>query len=374
MVNTRTDAELAAAVQAAVDAMLPQIREQVREEYRTGAVGSGSNPPPVTIHTWLERFNKQKPLHLIGWFKSGVTRWLGGCYKQAKEEMSGSLLGLGQLSKSVLSVKFFPRANKSVEEHKSRRRNFVVVFISQSLTMSCVYSLQTLLRNSGARLRPRAEVSNAYRSTNMVPESWLTILEGHPCSQVAQRYKETRNRQFPIEIVNIIGKKHIFRIRFATSAKKGAGEFVAEDILDIGTTVETHTTVARTGTILATGSATSSKDLISIDQGTLDFTSEEALLASQREQELLAQKQAAHEKEEPPQNSVFRQLIEEMCGTKSSAEQKQKLEDTMLELLEDCQQKELYCMHNNVEDLIESALNSKLLLINLKSQRLDKEK
>ncbi|GJS27870.1 putative nucleotidyltransferase, ribonuclease H [Tanacetum coccineum] len=35
------------------------MREQVREEYRTGA--SGSNPPPVTIHTWLERFNKQKP-------------------------------------------------------------------------------------------------------------------------------------------------------------------------------------------------------------------------------------------------------------------------------------------------------------------------
>ncbi|GJR96476.1 putative nucleotidyltransferase, ribonuclease H [Tanacetum coccineum] len=40
MVNTRTDAELAAAVQAAVDAMLPQIREQVREEYRNGASGS----------------------------------------------------------------------------------------------------------------------------------------------------------------------------------------------------------------------------------------------------------------------------------------------------------------------------------------------
>ncbi|GJX47813.1 putative reverse transcriptase domain-containing protein [Tanacetum coccineum] len=61
MVNTRTDAELAAAVQAAVDAMIPHIREQVREEYRNGAGGSGGNPPPVTIHTWLERFNKQKP-------------------------------------------------------------------------------------------------------------------------------------------------------------------------------------------------------------------------------------------------------------------------------------------------------------------------
>ncbi|GJS36785.1 DNA helicase, partial [Tanacetum coccineum] len=59
------------------------------------------------------------------------------------------------------------------------------------------------------------------------------------------------------------------KIRFAPSAKKGAGEFVAEDILDIGTTVETHTTVASTRTILATGSATSIKDLISIDQGTL---------------------------------------------------------------------------------------------------------
>ncbi|GJW84309.1 hypothetical protein Tco_0157454 [Tanacetum coccineum] len=50
------------------------------------------------------------------------------------------------------------------------------------------------------------------------------------------------------------------------------------------------------------------------------------------------------------------------------------MEDTMLDLLEDCRQKELYCIHNNVDDLIESALNSKLLLINLNSQRFDKEK
>ncbi|GJU43938.1 hypothetical protein Tco_1201204 [Tanacetum coccineum] len=52
---------LAAGFRQAVEANSPQIREQVREEYRTGAVTSGSNPPPVTIHTWLERFNKQKP-------------------------------------------------------------------------------------------------------------------------------------------------------------------------------------------------------------------------------------------------------------------------------------------------------------------------
>nr|GEZ75435.1 hypothetical protein [Tanacetum cinerariifolium] len=50
------------------------------------------------------------------------------------------------------------------------------------------------------------------------------------------------------------------------------------------------------------------------------------------------------------------------------------MEDTLLELLEVCHQKEFYCMHNNVNDLIESAINSKILSINLKSQRLDKKK
>nr|GEV44427.1 hypothetical protein [Tanacetum cinerariifolium] len=48
------------------------------------------------------------------------------------------------------------------------------------------------------------------------------------------------------------------------------------------------------------------------------------------------------------------------------------MENTILELVEICRQKELYCMHDNVDDLIESALNSKLLSIN--SQCLDKKK
>nr|GFD55925.1 zinc finger, CCHC-type, retrotransposon Gag domain protein [Tanacetum cinerariifolium] len=39
------------------------IREEIREEIRTGSGSSnaGGNPPPVTILTWLECFNKQKP-------------------------------------------------------------------------------------------------------------------------------------------------------------------------------------------------------------------------------------------------------------------------------------------------------------------------
>nr|GFD28588.1 hypothetical protein [Tanacetum cinerariifolium] len=63
MVNTRTDVELLAAVQNALQTLLPQIRAEIHEEFRTGSrpLDSGGNPPPVTLHTWLERFNKQKP-------------------------------------------------------------------------------------------------------------------------------------------------------------------------------------------------------------------------------------------------------------------------------------------------------------------------
>nr|GEX81752.1 hypothetical protein [Tanacetum cinerariifolium] len=70
------------------------------------------------------------------------------------------------------------------------------------------------------------------------------------------------------------------------------------------------------------------------------------------------------EKEEPPQDFDIRQLIREECGTEVSEEQKQNMEDTILELVEISRQKELLCMHDNVDDLIESALNSKLLSIN----------
>nr|GFC76808.1 zinc finger, CCHC-type, retrotransposon Gag domain protein [Tanacetum cinerariifolium] len=62
MVNTCTDAELTMAVRNALQTLLPQIRTEIREEFHTGSgpLGSSGNPPPVTIHTWLEHFNKQK--------------------------------------------------------------------------------------------------------------------------------------------------------------------------------------------------------------------------------------------------------------------------------------------------------------------------
>nr|GEV46410.1 hypothetical protein [Tanacetum cinerariifolium] len=77
------------------------------------------------------------------------------------------------------------------------------------------------------------------------------------------------------------------------------------------------------------------------------------------------------EKEEPSQDSNFHQLIEE-CSVEVSEEQKQSMEDTMLEMVKICHQKYFLCIHDNVDDLIESSLNTKLLSIN--SQRLDNEK
>nr|GEW19240.1 hypothetical protein [Tanacetum cinerariifolium] len=74
-------------------------------------------------------------------------------------------------------------------------------------------------------------------------------------------------------------------------------------------------------------------------------------------------------------NELFQKLLEDLqiINKELSEKQKQNMEDTMLELIEVCRQKKFYCMHDNFDDLIESALNSKLLSINLESQRLDKK-
>nr|GEV67803.1 hypothetical protein [Tanacetum cinerariifolium] len=77
--------------------------------------------------------------------------------------------------------------------------------------------------------------------------------------------------------------------------------------------------------------------------------------------------------QEPPQNSDIRQLIREECCAEVPEQQKQKLKDTMLELVKICQEKVFLCIHDDVDDLIESALDSKLLLINPNSQHLDKK-
>nr|GFC67342.1 hypothetical protein [Tanacetum cinerariifolium] len=76
--------------------------------------------------------------------------------------------------------------------------------------------------------------------------------------------------------------------------------------------------------------------------------------------------------QEPPQDSDIHQLIEE-CSIEVPEQQKQKMEDTMLELVKIYQEKEFLCIHDDVDDLIESTLNSNFFLINSNSQHLDKK-
>nr|GEZ35634.1 hypothetical protein [Tanacetum cinerariifolium] len=76
--------------------------------------------------------------------------------------------------------------------------------------------------------------------------------------------------------------------------------------------------------------------------------------------------------QEPPRDLDIHQLIEE-CSIKVPEQQKQKMKDAMFELVKICQEKELLCIHDDIDDLIESSLYSKLLLINSNSQHLDKK-
>nr|GEY60319.1 reverse transcriptase domain-containing protein [Tanacetum cinerariifolium] len=66
--------------------------------------------------------------------------------------------------------------------------------------------------------------------------------------------------------------------------------------------------------------------------------------------------------QEPPQNLDVHQLIEE-CFVEGPEEQKQNTEKTMHDLVKICHHKQFLFMHDNVDDLIESALDSKLLSI-----------
>nr|GFA39981.1 reverse transcriptase domain-containing protein [Tanacetum cinerariifolium] len=77
--------------------------------------------------------------------------------------------------------------------------------------------------------------------------------------------------------------------------------------------------------------------------------------------------------QEPPQDSDIHQLIEE-CSIEVPEEQKHNMEKTMLDLVKIYHHKQFLCIHDDVGDLIESALDSKLLLINsINFQRLDKK-
>ncbi|GJR12828.1 nucleic acid-binding, OB-fold protein [Tanacetum coccineum] len=61
---------------------------------------------------------------------------------------------------------------------------------------------------------------------------------GHSCSDVMQKFEATDKTKLPVELVNTIGKNHIFQIQFSPNTQKGAGRFIVNDVLDIQPTNE----------------------------------------------------------------------------------------------------------------------------------------
>nr|GFB82239.1 hypothetical protein [Tanacetum cinerariifolium] len=83
MVNTRTDAELTAAVWNALQTLLPQIHAEIREEFRTGSgpSGSGGNPPPIfEVMGCEDAFKTRLAVYK---FEGNALAWWKA-YKQAK--------------------------------------------------------------------------------------------------------------------------------------------------------------------------------------------------------------------------------------------------------------------------------------------------
>nr|GFA91318.1 hypothetical protein [Tanacetum cinerariifolium] len=153
MVNTRTDADLSAAVQNALQTLLPQIREEIREEFCTGSGSSnaGGNPPPVTIHTWLKRFNKQNPhsfekatapIRLAVYkFEGNALAWWKA-YKQAKGGDAWLIMVTWADFKKLFFLQFFPRA----EQERLKREYHS---IRQTSTETSTEFMQRFLRLAG---------------------------------------------------------------------------------------------------------------------------------------------------------------------------------------------------------------------------------
>nr|GFB77476.1 hypothetical protein [Tanacetum cinerariifolium] len=174
MVNTRTDAELAAAVQNALQTLLPLIRVKIREEFRTGSgpSDSGGNPLPVTIHTWLERFNKQKPRSFekatvptrlaVYKFEGDALAWWKA-YKQAKGGDVWLITVTWEEFKELFFLQFFPRA----EQERLKREYHS---IRQTDTKTSTEFMQRFLRLDGFLGAAASQVANTARNYEILHE------------------------------------------------------------------------------------------------------------------------------------------------------------------------------------------------------------
>nr|GFB14526.1 hypothetical protein [Tanacetum cinerariifolium] len=142
MVNTRTDADLYAAVQNALQTLLPQIRAEIREEFRTssGPSDAGGNPPPK-IFDVMGCEDAFKTRLAVYKFEGNALAWWKA-YKQAKGGDAWLVTVTWADFKKLFFLQFFPRAKK---ERLKREYHS----IRQTSTETSTEFMQRFLRLAG---------------------------------------------------------------------------------------------------------------------------------------------------------------------------------------------------------------------------------
>nr|GFC28344.1 hypothetical protein [Tanacetum cinerariifolium] len=177
-------------------------RRTIRDEFHIGSGPSdpGGNPPPVTIHTWLEHFNKQKPRS----FEKATApvdaeNWIShmekifdvmGSYKQAKGGDVWLISVTWAIFKELFFLQFFPRA----EQERLKREYHS---IRQTDTKTSTEFMQRFLRLAGFL---RAVVGTAEEQAKNfqwgLRRSTLNHLMCIPFTDVAQVSNAARNNEF----------------------------------------------------------------------------------------------------------------------------------------------------------------------------------
>ncbi|GKA59124.1 putative reverse transcriptase domain-containing protein [Tanacetum coccineum] len=174
MVGTRgstpkfSDPAFDVAVQRAVDALVPGLTTRLTNEIRqNGAGGSGDQPP--TIHTWLERFGKQKPQS----FSSATTpvdaeNWIAhiekifevlGCADEFKARLASY-----KLEEDALNFTFPCLSNKSFVGKKAGPLEEQTKYFKWAL---CDWTLDGIVNT---KFTDVAQVANASRNIEILHE------------------------------------------------------------------------------------------------------------------------------------------------------------------------------------------------------------
>nr|GEY53672.1 hypothetical protein [Tanacetum cinerariifolium] len=211
MVNTRTDADLSAAVQNALQTLLPQIRAEIREEFRTSSrpSDSGGNPPLTDTETSTEFM--QRFLRLAGFLGASAGteeeqaknfQW-GLCRSTLNHLMCMSFTDVAQVANAARNYKILHERDDDDAERLDKRSYFMHVVLIRRVDVFFDFhmvntrtdaELLEAVQNALQTLLPqiRAEIREEFRTGSGPSDSG-----GNPLSVNIHTWLESFNKQKP---------------------------------------------------------------------------------------------------------------------------------------------------------------------------------